>query len=67
MDNENENDQRVLEQSYAKDQTDPLFKWIRDGTRGAQGMSLNVQVIGKPWCEEMVLRVMKEIEDSVDI
>jgi Asp-tRNA(Asn)/Glu-tRNA(Gln) amidotransferase A subunit family amidase len=29
-------------------------------------MPLNVQVIGKPWCEEMVLRVMQELQDAVD-
>jgi Asp-tRNA(Asn)/Glu-tRNA(Gln) amidotransferase A subunit family amidase len=35
------------------------------GSKGAEGMPLNVQIIGKPWCEEMVLRVMQELEESV--
>ena len=42
---------------------DILYKIIRSGTKGAIGLPLNVQVIGKPWHEEMVLHVMKELED----
>jgi Asp-tRNA(Asn)/Glu-tRNA(Gln) amidotransferase A subunit family amidase len=35
---------------------DILYKLIRSGTKGAIGLPLNVQVIGKPWHEEMVLK-----------
>ena len=41
---------------------DILYKIIRNGTKGAVGLPLNVQVIGKPWQEEMVLYVMSELE-----
>ena len=43
--------------------TDILYDLIRSGTKGAIGLPLNVQVIGKPWHEEMVLHVMKELEE----
>ena len=42
---------------------DILYKLIRSGTKGAIGLPLNVQVIGKPWHEEAVLRIMKELEE----
>ena len=42
---------------------DILYKYIRSGTKGAIGLPLNVQVIGKPWHEETVLHVMKELEN----
>ena len=34
-------------------------------TQGAAGLPLNVQVIGRPWQEEVILRVMREIETAV--
>ena len=43
---------------------DILYKLIKSGTEGAVGLPLNVQVIGKPWHEEMVLGVMKELETA---
>ncbi len=64
MTKENNDDQRLLE-DYGKGQREVMLKWIKEGTRGAQGMPLNVQVIGRPWCEELVVRVMKELEDAV--
>ncbi len=30
--------------------------------RNAEGMPLSVQVVGRPWCEEQVMAVGKEIE-----
>ena len=42
---------------------DILYRLIRSGTKGATGLPLNVQVIGKPWHEEMVLFIMKELEE----
>ena len=43
---------------------DILYNLIKSGTEGAVGLPLNVQVIGKPWHEEMVLGVMKELETA---
>ena len=40
---------------------DILYNLIKSGTEGAVGLPLNVQVIGKPWHEEMVLGVMKDL------
>lgn len=62
---ENEEDQRLLKQQYPGKEVDPQYGWVKDGTTGAQGMPLNVQVIGRPWCEELVLRVMQELEANV--
>ena len=52
---ESEEDQKALK-SYAGD---PM---IKEGTEGALGMPLNVQVVGRPWREELLLRLLKEIE-----
>ena len=46
--------------------SDILHRLIHSGTQGAIGLPLNVQVIGKPWHEEMVLRVMKELEEAAN-
>ena len=43
---------------------DILYKIIRNGTKGAVGLPLNVQVVGKPWHEAMVLHVMNELETA---
>ena len=43
---------------------DVLYKIIRNGTKGAVGLPLNVQVFGKPWHAEMVLHVMSELETA---
>jgi Asp-tRNA(Asn)/Glu-tRNA(Gln) amidotransferase A subunit family amidase len=39
-----------------------VYEWLKEGLVGAEGMPLNVQVIGLPWKEELVLRVMQELE-----
>jgi Asp-tRNA(Asn)/Glu-tRNA(Gln) amidotransferase A subunit family amidase len=41
-----------------------LFKLVYQGTLGAQGLPLGVQVVGKPWNEELVLHVMKLLESN---
>ena len=41
---------------------DYLFKLIQKSCRDAAGMPLNVQVIGRPFQEELVLHAMKEVE-----
>jgi fatty acid amide hydrolase len=48
--------------SYPGFETDSCYGWIKESTKGAEGMPLNVQVVGLPWNEEIVLRVMKELE-----
>ena len=64
--NENDADQEALK-NYPGKEKDLLHGWVKEGTKGAQGMSLNVQVIGRPWTEELVLRVMKELEENTKI
>ncbi len=39
-----------------------MFGWAKESTRGAAGMPLSVQVVGRPWQEETVVRVMRDIE-----
>ena len=41
---------------------DYLFKLIQKSCRNAAGMPLSVQVIGRPFQEELVLHAMKEVE-----
>lgn len=62
---ENAKDQEALE-DYPGHEKDSIYGWIKEGTKGALGMSLNVQVVGRPWHEELVLRVMKDIETHLE-
>ncbi|XP_033730511.1 fatty-acid amide hydrolase 1-like [Pecten maximus] len=39
-------------------------KTIKKVTEGSEGLPVGVQVVGQQWQEELVLRVMKEIEQS---
>lgn len=55
--------QADLKSKYPKDD-DMLFKLVYQGTLGAQGLPLGVQVVGKPWNEELVLHVMKLLESN---
>ena len=41
------------------------YGWVKEGTKGAQGMPLNVQIIGRPWNEELVLRAMIGLQNKV--
>ena len=41
---------------------DYLFKLVQDSCRHAAGMPLSVQVVGRPFQEELVLHAMKEVE-----
>ena len=41
---------------------DYLFKIIQKSCRDAAGMPLSVQVIGRPFQEELVLHAMREVE-----
>ena len=39
---------------------------VKNGMEGTEGFPIGVQVIGKPWQEEMVIGAMKEIEKLRD-
>lgn len=45
-----------------------MYKFIRNafGDKGAQNLPVGVQVFGRPFQEELVLHVMKEIEKLRD-
>ncbi len=45
---------------------DLVYAWVRRGTKGATGLPLNIQVIGKPWQEEKVIGAMKLISSLVE-
>ena len=45
-----------------KGQRDSISKETDGFMRGSQGLPINVQVFGRPFDDELVLRVMKEIE-----
>ena len=62
MSTETAADQKALESDFPGYEKDLVYGWVKEGTRGAEGMPLNVQVIGRPWQEEKVLRIMKELE-----
>ena len=47
-------------ENYPRD--DILYKMIRSCCEGAEGMPLSVQVVGKPFKDEQVLRVLSNIE-----
>ena len=54
-------------ESYPKPSEDILFKLIREGaSANTVGLPLNVQVVGRPWQEELVLHVMKLLQDNVN-
>ena len=55
-------DEKEME-NYPQD--DILYKMIKSCCEGAQGMPLAVQVVGKPFMDEQVLKTMSIIEDLV--
>ena len=58
---ENEFDRRSLD-GYPEE--DALYRCVKEGTRGALGMPLNVQVVARPWQEELVMRILMELEEK---
>ncbi|RUS72451.1 hypothetical protein EGW08_019783 [Elysia chlorotica] len=46
----------------AKTKTEQM---MRDDARGSEGLPITVQVAGLPYTEEMVLRVMAELEGAI--
>ena len=47
---------------YPGSATDWVYRKIRESIIGAEGLPLSVQVIGRPWTEEIVIYAMKELE-----
>lgn len=56
--------QRNLLQRYPTN--DMLYKMVRNGMENTEGFPVGIQVIGRPWQEEMIIGVMKEIEQLRD-
>ena len=46
---------------------DRTHRMIKRGMKGSEGLIVNVQVATLPWEEELCLRVMKELEEAVDL
>ena len=44
---------------------DLIYEWVKQGSTGALGMPLNVQVVGKPWQEETVLAAMIQLQKAI--
>ena len=65
---ESENDQLGLKfyPSDADRKKDLVYKWVKESTFGANGMPLNVQIIGRPWHEEEVLVAMKQLQTALN-
>lgn len=59
-------DQQQLEDNYAV-KSDVVLGMVRQATRGAVGMPIGVQVVGRHFQEEKVLAVMKQIELLVNV
>ncbi|CAG7721064.1 unnamed protein product [Allacma fusca] len=45
------------------DEGDMFLKLAKQGTESAKGMPIGVQIIGQPFQEEVVLRILTELED----
>ena len=52
--------------SDADKKKDLVYKWVKESTFGANGMPLNVQIIGRPWHEEEVLVAMKQLQTALN-
>ena len=49
---------------YYPNSGDYVFKLVQESCKGASGLPLNLQVIGRPFQEEVVLHAMKELEEG---
>lgn len=52
-------------ESLPKEHRDSLSRELDEFMKGAQGLPVSVQVFGRPYDDELVLRVMKEIETNL--
>ena len=61
---------RVTEEDVSKlaryDTGDYMSEWVREDQAGSKGLPVCVQVAGLRWQEELVLRVMKVIQEGVN-
>lgn len=63
MTEENKLDQVALENYPSNGQKhDLVYQWVKESTKGAIGLPLNVQIIGRPWHEEEVINAMKHLD-----
>merc|ERR1712179_613546 len=53
-------DETKLISSYPSN--DLIYKYIKEGSKNSVGMPLAVQVVGRRYNEELILRLMKELE-----
>ena len=54
--------QQLLREDPDYPTRDAVFKLIREGTEGAAGMPIGVQMAGRPLQEELVLNIMGQLE-----
>ncbi len=43
-----------------------IYKYIKEGSKNSVGMPLAVQVVGRRYNEELILRLMKELESVTE-
>ena len=53
-----------MESTYPTD--DKLYRMVKEGMEGTLGFPVGVQVIGRPWQEEMILGVMELLHNLRD-
>ncbi len=64
MTTESDQDQEKLA-DFPGYEKDLIYGWVKDGAAGTVGMPLGVQLVGRPWREETVLRGMAELEEGI--
>ena len=60
------NDQDVKDMVHYPKFDDGLHYVMHNICKDAAGLPLNVQVIGRPWQEELILHAMKEVDLAMD-
>ncbi|RCN38269.1 hypothetical protein ANCCAN_15830 [Ancylostoma caninum] len=56
-------DDRKLKEEYPE--TDPWYRLAKDACKDCVGYPVNVQVAAPPYKEELVLRILRDIEIAV--
>ena len=64
---ENQKDQENLKSYPENGKRDLVYYQARQGSYGALGLPLNVQVIGKPWQEEIVIEAMSQLQTALKL
>ena len=65
MTEENDEDQAKLKSYPENGKRDLVYEWARQGSYGALGIPLNVQIVGKPWQEETVIEAMTQLQSAL--